>query len=270
MIPADLAAAVAAAQDAPAGQAIDLIRPFLRDTGWFDALLVDGCAAMAADPRHLPAFRASRNGATRHLILARTERIWLSATVIDPTARMTSRVHFSGRHSLCRPLNRAMEGHLFTLAGDRAVAMGAHTVAMGDLLELDERRETLRIHAGETPLMVLRVQVAPSGPVRSHIHDGVTGAPVASAQTDEGHARALMLLSLLRVQGRTDAAAQFEAALETPLGGQRWAVMREYLALDTRAALPALRAMIDNDMDGAVRMLAAQTLGRLEGASCPA
>ena len=270
MIPAALATALAAAQDAPAGQALDLIRPFLHDTGWFDALLADGCAAMAADPRHLPAFRASSNGATRHLVLARTERIWLSATVIEPTARVGTRVHFSGRYSLCRPLNRAMRGQMFALAGDRAVAMGERTVEAGEVMELDERRETWRIHADSSPLMLLRAQVAPPGPVAARIHDGATGASVATAQTDEGHARALMLLSLLRVQGRTDAAAQFAQALDAPLGGQRWAVMREYLALDTRAALPALRAMVDNDMDDAVRLLAAQTLGRLEAASCPA
>lgn len=270
MIPAVLATAVAAAQDAPTGQALDLIRPFLRDTGWFDALLADGCAAMAADPCHLPAFRASRSGATRHLVLARTERIWLSATVIEPTARVGTRVHFSGRHSLCRPLNRAMHGQMFVLADDRAVAMGDRTLAMGQVLELDERRETWRIHADASPLMLLRAQVAPPGPVVARIHDGATGMPVATAQADEGHARALMLLSLLRVQGRTDAAAQFAQALDAPLGGQRWAVMREYLALDTRAALPALRAMVDDEMDDAVRLLAAQTLGQLEPTRCPA
>ena len=270
MIPADLAAAVAAAQDAPVERAIAMIRPFLRDTGWFDALLIDGCAAMAGDPLHLPAFRASRSGATRHLILARTERIWLSATVIEPMEHVASRVHFSGRYSLCRPLNRAMQGDLFTLTGDRAVAMGARTLTMGEMLELDERRETWRIHVDDAPLMLLRAQVAPPGPVRSRIHDGVAGAPVATAQADEGHARALMLLSLLRTQRRIDAAAQFFQALDTPLGGQRWAGMREYLALDTPAALPALRAMVDNDMDDAVRRLAAQTLGQLQRVPCPA
>lgn len=270
MIPADLAAALAAAQDAPVAGALDLIAPYLRDIGWFDALLANGCAAMATDIWHLPAFRASRSGAARHLVLARTERVWLSATVIDPTVRAASRVHFSGRHSLCRPLNRTMHGDMFVLDGDRAVGVGARSCAVGELLELDERHQTLRIHAGDTPLMLLRAQIAPKGPVHSRIHDGASGATVAIAQADEGHARALMLLSLLRVQGRTDAAAQFHQALDTPIGGQRWAVMREYLALDTRAALPVLRAMVDNDMDDAVRVVAAQTLDQLERVPCPA
>ena len=99
---------MAEAQDAPPGRALALIRPFLHDIGWFTDLLAQGCAALADDPLHLPGFRASRNGAARHLVLARTERIWLSATVIDPVPQTGSRVHFSGRHMLCRPLNRAL------------------------------------------------------------------------------------------------------------------------------------------------------------------
>lgn len=267
MTPAALGAAlgraVAEAQDAPPGRALALIRPFLHDIGWFTDLLAQGCAALADDPLHLPGFRASRNGAARHLVLARTERIWLSATVIDPVPQTGSRVHFSGRHMLCRPLNRALRAEGFRLEADRAVPTGQRHCAMGEILEVDERRETLRILPDGAPLMLLRAQVAPQGPVRSRICDFATGALVAQAEADEGHVRALMLLSLLRAQGRADAAAQFGEALDTPLAAQRWAVMREYLALDTASALPALRAMAQRESDVAVRALAARTLTQI-------
>ncbi len=267
---AALGQAVAAAQDAPFGRALALIRPFLHDIGWFTDLLAQGCAAMTADPMHLPGFRASRSGAARHLVLARTERIWLSATVIDPVEQAGSRVHFSGRHMLCRPFNRALRGEGFRLEGERAVPTGPRHCAVGDVLELDERRETLRILPGDAPLMLLRAQIAGQGPVCSRIYESATGALVARADADEGHARALMLLSLLRTQGRSDAAAQFVQALDTPLAPQRWAVMREYLALDTASALPALRAMVQAESDAAVRALAARTLAQIEGVPCPA
>ncbi|CCW16901.1 hypothetical protein EBBID32_12400 [Sphingobium indicum BiD32] len=267
---AALGQAVAEAQDAPPDRALALIRPLLRDIGWFADLLAQGCAALATDPMHLPAFRASRSGAARHLVLARTERIWLSATVIDPVEQAGARVHFSGRHMLCRPLNRALYGDGFRLERERAVPTGQRHCAVGDVLELDERHETLRIVPGDGPLMLLRAQVAPDGPVCSRTHDAVTGALVARAEADEGHARALMLLSLLRAQRRADAAAQFDDALDTPLPAQRWAVMREYLALDTGRALPALRAMAHEERDADVRALAVRTLAQIGGVPCPA
>jgi len=40
-------------------------------------------------------------------------------------------------------------------------------------------------------------------------------------------------------------------------------VMREYLALDTASALPALRAMAQRESDVAVRALAARTLTQI-------
>ncbi|MGW8202062.1 hypothetical protein ACWGM0_05865 [Sphingomonas bisphenolicum] len=263
MIPAALAAAVDAAEAAPLDRAAALIRPFLTDIGWFEALLAAEIQAMACDPRHLPGFRASRQGGARHLVLARTERIWLTASLLDGGQAPSDRVHFSGRLSLCRPLNGP-------LAGERAVVVGTRSCAAGATIELDERREALCLRPADAPLMLLRAQIAPVGPVQARVHDRSDGRAIASAQADEAHARTLMLLSLLRLQGRRDAAGQFAQALDAPLPGQRWAVMREYLALDTQRALPALRAMARREADATVRGLAARTLRQVEGEPCPA
>lgn len=267
---AALAAAVDAAADAPLDGALDHIRPFLADIGWFQAWMTQQARCMRADPLHLPPVRASRHGAVRHLVFARIERIWVTATIIDPPARAAERLHFSGRHALCRPLNRAVEGELFGIDGDRAVRRGPIHAPVGSVLELDERREALRLMPGAGPLMMLRAQVAPSGPVLSRLIDVASGQVRALAQADEGHARTLMLLSLLRLQGRRDAAACFDAALDAPLPAQRWAVMREYLAVDTAAALAPLADMARADPDAQVRALARQTLARLEPEPCPA
>jgi hypothetical protein len=264
-----LADAVAAADTAPLDRAVALIRPFLTDIGWFEALLGEECARIGADPLHLPAFRASRSGAARHLVFARTERVWVTATVVDPVRNPGTRLHFSGRHALCRPLNRAMSVDGYRIDGGRAVATGPRLCPPGSVIELDERRETLRLRPGDAPLLMLRAQIAPVGPVVSRLFDAGSGAPVAEAQADEGHARALMLLSLLRMQGRRDAADRFAAALEAELPAQRWAVMREYLALDTAGALPALRHMARTEAEDGVRMLAERTLAQIEAAPCP-
>lgn len=255
-------------------EAVGLMRPWLHDIGWLEALLAAQCVALMQDRRHVPPFRASIAGSARHLVLARTERIGLAVTIMSGQGEVAvapgGRVHFSGRTMLCRPLNDHLQGLGFAMADRLARATGPVRCTRGATLELDERRETVRILPGARPLILLRAQVAPEGPVFSRIHDVASGAMVASAQADEAHARTLMLLSLLRMQGRTDAVAQFEAALDAPLGVQRWAVMREYLALDTGRALAALRDMAWADVDGAVRALARGTLAKLEATTCPA
>lgn len=266
---AELAQAVAAADDAPVDRAVALIRPFLTDIGWFHALLRRECGRMAADPLHLPGWRASRSGTARHLVLARTERIWIAATLVEVPEGRGGRIHFSGRQALCRPLNRPLEGEMFRLVEGRAIAAGDRRWLSGELMHLDERREALRIRPGGGPCLLLRAQIAPQGPVRSQVCDGDSGAIVASAQVDEGQARTLMLLSLLRIQRRGDAASHFARALDAPLPTQRWAAMREYLALDTRGALPALAAMAGVEPDAQVRQLARATLDRIGGGPCP-
>lgn len=267
---ARLAAAVAAADEAPFEHAIALIRPFIEESGWFDRLLADEVARMAANPLHLPAMRASRKGAARHLVLARTERIWITATIIDPGEPLPARIHFSGRMLLCRGLAGDVEGELYRLEQGRAVSAGRRRWRDGAIIALDERREALCLDALDRPLSFLRAQVAAPGPVAARIHDRASGAPIATAQADESHARALMLLSLLRLQERRDAVPAFAAALDAPLPEQRWAVMREYLALDTAVALPALRLMARDESDAPVLALAARTLAQIGAAPCPA
>jgi hypothetical protein len=266
-----LADVMALAEAAPADEAVDLLRPLLADIGWFQARLSRDGTRMAADPLHLPGYRTSGGGPIRHLILARTERIWVSAMVIDPQhVPLPSRIHFSGRRLLCRVLgHHVVRATGYRIEGERLVAAGEIILRPGTLFDRDERQETLRLHAGPKPVLLLRALIAPRGPVEARLFDAATGAPVATGQIDEGHARALMMLSLLRLQGRTDAAALFEAALDSPLPAQRWATMREYLALDARAALPALDRMAQIEA-GQVGRLARETLARIAGAPCRA
>ncbi|WHO38190.1 hypothetical protein PMI04_016740 [Sphingobium sp. AP49] len=268
----DLAGAVAQADAAPLDLAVALIRPFIADIGWLEGLLVRECAALAVDPQHMPPWRASRRGGARHLVLARTERIWVSASCIDPArdeAAHPDRVHLSGRYTLCRPLGRPLRGRDFQLRDGRLVPTGVVACAAGSWFERDERSETVRIMPESGRVLLLRAQVAPPGAVVAGLYDMADGMPTVRAQVDEGHARLLMLLSLLRLQRRTDAAPLFEAALDAPLGGQRWAVMREYLALDTARAQPSLEKMALRDPEEKVRDMARRTMAQARAVSCP-
>ncbi|WP_370308647.1 hypothetical protein [Sphingobium abikonense] len=267
---AALIASAQAAANAPLDEAVALIRPFLHDIGWFGAWLTDQIAGMRVDPLHLPPVRASSNGAVRHLVFVRTERIWVTATIIDLSAPPSDRLHFSGRHALCRPLNKPLRGELFQIEEVRPAHIRTIDCEPGKMLELDERHQALRLTPGAGALMMLRAQIAPRGPVLARTIDLASGGMTAQAQVDEAHARTLMLLSLLRMQRRRDAAPMFAAALDAPLPAQRWAVMREYLALDTAQALEPLTVMARADADGNVKALARQTLARLEQPQCRA
>ncbi len=277
-----LQAAAAQAEAAPTlGRGVALLRPLLADITWLDAMVADQCAAMAHDPRHLPPIRASIAGPARHLVLVRTERIRIAVTIMDPAPDPNPdpddapRVHFSGHYSLYRPLgSRPLTVDAFALEGDMAVACGQHVYPPGMTIDLDERRLAWRIVARHAPALLLRAQIAPPGLVAARLHDARSGVQLSATHVDEGHARTLMMLSLLRMQGRTDAVDRFAAALDSPIGFQRWAVMREWLALDTRSALPALETLAQDDPDADIRRLATRTLdqarNRREIAPCPA
>lgn len=269
---AALAQAVAAAQASDdVAAAVDRIMPFLADTGWLDALLRDGCRAMAADALSLWPLRASRSGGARQLLLARSERIVATLAIIDPMepGKALEPVAFVGRRLLCRPLGgAAAPAMLYELADGQAASRGMIALSPDKVHALDESRFAWRFMPARRPVVLLRAHIAGPGPVSIHRHDGADGARLSSILADEEHDRAMMMLSLLRMQGRTDAAALFRTALDAPSGLQRWAAMREWLALDTAAALPDLAAMADGDADAAVRDVARQTLDRAQ--PCPA
>jgi hypothetical protein len=269
VIPATLAAAIAAAQEQPLEGAVELILPFFQDIEWFDALLRGALSEMTADPLHLPQLRAMRQGDARHLVIARTGRVRIAATVVTAAAP-SGHVHFSGQMTLCRPLGGPLVGECYRRDGDRAVAVGRAVWPLGAVAQWDERQEALCLVPQDRPHLLLRAQIAPPGPVHAWLHDRASGAEIAAEAADEAQARTLMLLSLLRVQGRRDAAAHFATALDAEVPSQRWAAMREYLALDTGGALPVLRTMAREDADVSVRAVAAQMLTRIGAEPCPA
>jgi hypothetical protein len=167
-------------------------------------------------------------------------------------------------------LRESLSGQRYRIVGGRALPAAGEVWPTGRVAACDERQEAFCLSPLPRPQHFLRAQIAPPGPVHACRFDRASGAPVAAETIDERPARALMLLSLLRTQGRRDAAAQFAEALDAPLADHRWAAMREYLALDTQHALPALRAMAQDDVDDRVRAIATRTLNQVASPPCPA
>lgn len=282
LLPEALRDMLARIADQPAPQIGAWLVPWLRDTGWLDDALASQIKQMASDPLHLPPARASRAGMQRHLVLARHPRFSLAVTLLPAATSPVpwdAPVHFSGQVTVTRVLpGAALDATLF-VRDPAGLARRAEDISLapGDMLELDEHRRTCRIRPGPRTVALLRAAIAPLDAPLASSHDPHNGICIAQSHHDEESARTLMLLSLLRTGGRRDATPYFEAATLARHPHQRWAAMREYLALDTAAALPRLRHMARHDADAELRHLAQATLAGIgmpleedEVVPCPA
>jgi hypothetical protein len=149
----------------------------------------------------------------------------------------------------------------------RLVALPAIALADGEIRALDGRRHAFALTDAAAPVVALTISPRTGGLARAY--DRASGRLVRVAGNDMAEARRRMLLTLLRVSGRRDAAAQFDAATRAPAHDLRWAAMREWLALDAEAALPRLRTLAD-DPHPDVRDAARATLPLVEARLCPA
>lgn len=146
-------------------------------------------------------------------------------------------------------------------------------LADGEVRILDGRCEAqlLADAARDVVTLVATVRAGAAPLMREHAVEG--GALLRIASADDRSSRTELLLAFLRHAGRAEAGPRFEAATRDPAFQLRWAAMREWLALDARAALPRLEAMAAGDPHGEVRAAAAATLPivrrRIEAARCP-
>ena len=134
------------------------------------------------------------------------------------------------------------------------------TLADGDEILVDGRYQSFVIeHASDDILYFQAVTRAGCAPVSAE-YDSESLAFLGSSSTDEASSRLQMIVSLLRAFERDDAFPVIAQLLDAPQFYTRWHVMREMLAIDADAALPALRRMADEDPHPDVRAAARQTL----------
>lgn len=284
----------------PAGRsaaaALDSARRFFADSG----LVESAVSAMVDEARRdcffRPPFRTAMSAIHTGLILYDHPSLTIMLSVMSPDALAAKRmsadgptsISFGGQHNVYHFVRSGgaelsfweapESGACFTGGPDlRCRLVGRRRIEDGESLTLDGRRETFVIeHATSHIFYFQALTPLEAAPVMAE-YDSSTLRFVGASSTDELGSRVTMMLSLLRLMERTDAAPLFPQLLRTLSFHDRWRAMREFLALDADCALPHLREMASSDPHPEVREAAAETMSRFfpqassrEDMMCPA
>ena len=280
---AHVAAAFAACDPAAVDRIAGVAAMLLQDAGWIAPLLAPLTAALAADPWFEPPVRVTRDPLRITALLLELPQATLTATILCAAemarAPAPSTLAASGRLSVVR-YHRAGGARLARWdageIGDRFSAAAAPALAPlpvmplhdGMVARIDGRRHAHLIEGATSDVAMLTIATRGGGLTREY--DRASGTLLRTATSDDAASRTRLLLTLLRVDARRDAGAQFEAATRDGAFHLRWDAMREWVALDAAAALPRLRAMAADDPHDEVRAAAARTLSLVEARLCPA
>ena len=269
-----------------AAQATDLFG----DDSWVGTVIRPLIEALAGDPWIEPPLRISRDGVRTGAILLETPLVTITASVLSADALralpLPRSVVVPGRLMIVRYVRgggarlrlwhpgAAADDGRETATAPQCRPLGVLPLADGVVLRLDGRTRGWLIERAESDVVMLSasVRIGAAAVMRDYALPG--GELLRSATLDDGAARTQMLLTLLRLSGRSDASEAFEAATNDDAVFLRWAAMREWIALDARSALPRLTDMAQGDANRDVRSAAAATLAMIERrgatARCPA
>ncbi|MEG3181711.1 hypothetical protein [Sphingomonas sp. LT1P40] len=270
--------------DAVAGMAEIL----LSDSEWVARLLAPLIDALHADPWFEPPFKVSRDGLRTGAVLVDCAAVSIAATVTSATAlnRLPppATVVIPGRVTITRYV-RGGDAQMRRWRADPAAADFSATdtspcreqvpVILRDGMQIRHNGQTDGhvIVGTERDIVAITATVKPGAAPLMREYAVADGRFVRAASADDAASRTEMLLTFLRVSGRTDAAGSFDAASRHPAFHLRWAAMREWLMLDARNAYPRLAAMRDGDQNAEIRSAANATLQVLDqrlAQPCPA
>lgn len=258
----------------PAEAVADAAAELIADDGWVAAMLDPLVAALAADPWFEPPTRANRDPPRSGAILFEHPAATITASVLSAAVLrdtpLPATVVAPGRLSVIRYVRaggaRVARWAMAPVADPvRAATMGRCQPqatlypADGDLVRHDGRVAAQLLTAASSDVVTVTATARVGAAPVMREYDRVSGAFVRMATTDEGAARAQMLLTLLRVAGAADAGACFDAATRDGAFFLRWSAMREWLAHDWRAAWARLEEMAATDPHPDVRATAAAT-----------
>lgn len=260
--------------------AVTLLRPLFEDVAWLSDLAADVAVRLAGDPHHLFGLTALQSGALRQVLLASGPRVSVTLGVLasrawhpaDPPQSYS----FGGSRTLFRLLSPTpADGFMASAASGRTPCRAwPRTIAPGEIIDLDEARDALAILPAETETLFLRARVRRiPAPLVTSQAPGET-APRRSANGDDGLARSLAIVEMLRALDVKPPVDALRSLLPRARGVQRWTLMREMLAADTGAAWPDLMTMADGEEDPGVRAAAASLVLKVssmqqEVPSCP-
>lgn len=270
-------------RDAPAEAVADGVTGLLLDPDWMGDLVAPLVDALARNPWIDPPFRFSRDALRTGAVLidhpaARITAAVLSAatlraqprprTIVVPGRLSVFAYHRGGGATLS--LWHAGREHADFSAATATPAQPAGAVRLTDGLvrRIDGRTHGQLIDGAQSDVVTLTATIRGDSATLMREYALDDGRLVRVAALDDHASRTQMLAAYLRVAGRTDAADAFDLASQDPAPFVRWAVMREWLALDAGGALPRLRAMLD-DPNGEVRAAAARMMPLVAEAMTP-
>lgn len=256
----------------------DRATSLLADAGWANDLIAPMIDALALDPWFDPPLRFSRDSLRTGAILIDHPAVTITAAVLSAatlaTAPRPATVVVPGRLSVVRyergggaTLNlwRAEPAGADFSAAGAPPCRPAGAVRLVDRLvrRIDGRTHAQLIEHATSDVVTLTATIRTDSAAVMREYARSDGALVRVAALDDAASRTQMLAALLRHAGRIDAAEAFDQASRDPAHFVRWAVMREWLALDAATALPRLRAML-HDPHAEVRDAAAQMVPLVE------
>ena len=267
--------------DAPGSRSSEALvaaaRRFMDRYDDIEALVRDLIAGSRADPFFAPPLRATSNDIQTGLTLFDHPNLAISIGVIgidtlaSNKAERPASIEFTGRWTLLRFLKSGgctlsfWEAPRITdcFMGSEAGAcrmVGRRRLSDGEEVLVDGRCQSLVIeHANADILFLQALARADSAPVGTQ-YDRDSLRFIGASSADDSGTRVQLTVALLRAMGRDDAFPLLEDLLESPHFHTRWHVMREMLAMDPEAAVPALRRMAAEDPHPDVRAAAEQTL----------
>lgn len=249
--------------------AVDRAERLFADSGWAGALLAPLVDALAADPFFEPPLRFNRDATATGAVIFDCPAVSIIASVSSAAAMRSqpppSAIVFSGFTTVTR-YERAGGATLHRWRSDPFAALPPLPLHDGDVHRNDGRVQAHRVEGARTDMvqLVATIRAGAAPLIREHAIAG--GGLLRTASADEGASRTEMLLAFLRHAGRADAGARFAEASRDAAFHTRWAAMREWLALDARAALPRLAEMAECDANAEVRTAALRTLPIVEAA----
>lgn len=266
--------------------AAEVAERLFADTAWAEALIEPLVTALARDPLFEPPFKVSRVACRTGAILFECPAASIVASVASATAmRVPATIVFTGRVAVTRYVKTGgatlqrwdaeqVDATFSAATAAPARPLPAIVPADGEVRRLDGRIQAQFATGARSDMVALTATIRPGAAPLMREYAIADAALLRAASTDDRASRTEMLLSFLRLSGRADAGEQFRSVTRDPVFHLRWAAMREWLALDARAALPRLAEMASSDANAEVRAAATQTLAiverRLEGARCPA
>lgn len=261
------------------GKVLALARDFMSKDDEIAAVIEDLLASSARDPFFRPPFSPVASEIHTGLLLFHNPdlSVALGVSGVDMLAykksgpRGPTSIGFTGITTLFRYLKAGGATLSFWEAPpitDAFVAGEAGSCRLvdrrriedGEEILIDGRYQSFVIEHAQSDMLYLQALVRVGAAPLAAEYDSKSLAFISASSTDEASSRVQMMVSMLRTMERDDALPLIGEALASPHFYTRWHIMREFLAMDADAALPALRRMADADPHPEVRAAARQTL----------